>query len=69
MLGPAVVTAEFKINYVRPAQGDFLVARASVVHHGRRQAVCRCDVFASDDGAKVFCATAQGTMAERSMPS
>ena len=68
ILGPAVVTSEFKINYVRPAQGDFLVARASVIHHGSRQAVCRCDVFASAEGAEVLCATAQGTVARLSTP-
>ncbi len=62
VLGPAVVTSEFKINYMRPARGAFLVARASVVHHGRRQAVCRCDVLASSDGIEVLCATAQGTI-------
>ena len=68
ILGPAVVTSEFKINYAKPAQGDFLLARATVLHHGRRQAVCRCDVFASDEGAEVLCATAQGTVAKLSMP-
>ena len=68
IFGPAVVTSEFKINYVRPAQGDFLVARASVIHHGSRQAVCLCDVFASTEGAEVLCATAQGTVARLSTP-
>jgi uncharacterized protein (TIGR00369 family) len=28
-LGPGVVTSEFKINYVRPALGEFLIARAA----------------------------------------
>ena len=68
ILGPAVVTSEFKINFVRPAQGDSLVARASVIHHGNRQAVCRCDVFASAEGAEALCATAQGTVARLSTP-
>jgi uncharacterized protein (TIGR00369 family) len=31
-LGAAVVTAEFKINYLRPASGTLLIARASVIH-------------------------------------
>ena len=38
VLGVAVVTSEFKINFLRPALGDSLVARATVVHKGRRQA-------------------------------
>lgn len=66
VLGPAVVTSEFKINYMRPAQGAFLVARANVIHYGRRQAVCRCDVFASNEGGEVLCATAQGTIGKLS---
>lgn len=62
-LGPAVVTAEFKINYLRPAQGEELVARASVIHAGRSQAVCQCQVFAVLGEQEVLCAVAQGTIA------
>ncbi len=58
-----VVTSEFKINYVRPAVGDRLVARAHAVHVSRSQAVCRCDVFAVADGREKLCAMAQGTIA------
>ena len=66
ILGPEVVTSEFKINYVRPAIADALVARGVVVYAGNRQVVCRCDVFACRDGREVLCATAQGTIAGRS---
>lgn len=62
-LGAGVVTSEFKINYVKPALGDFIVARATVVHAGRNQAVCRCDVYVSSGGNESLCATAQGTIA------
>ncbi|HEX7045922.1 MAG TPA: PaaI family thioesterase [Burkholderiales bacterium] len=62
-LGTAVVTSEYKINYVRPAIGEALIARASVVHAGRTQAVCRCDVYVSADGEEKLCATALGTIA------
>ena len=57
-----VVTAEFKINYLRPATGERLVARADVAHVSRSQAVCRCDVFAVTDGQEKLCAVAQGTI-------
>ncbi len=63
VLGPAVVTAEFKINYLRPAKGDALVARASVIHAGKTQAVCRCEVFSVTGGDELLCAVAQGTIA------
>jgi uncharacterized protein (TIGR00369 family) len=63
-LGPGVVTSEFKINYVRPAMGEFIVARATVIHTGKNQAVCRCEVYVSDKGSETLCATAQGTIAK-----
>jgi uncharacterized protein (TIGR00369 family) len=60
-LGPDVVTAEYKINYLRPAQGEWLIARATVIAAGRRQAVYRCDIFVEAGGVEQLCATAQGT--------
>lgn len=62
-LGVPVVTSEFKINYLRPAVGERLIARAEAVHAGRSQAVCRCDVFVLQDGQEKLCAVAQGTIA------
>lgn len=58
-----VVTAEFKINYLRPGVGERLIARARAVHVGRSQTVCSCEVFALLDGAEKLCAIAQGTIA------
>lgn len=61
-LGPAIVTGGFSIQYLRPARGRTLRARAEVVHAGRRQAVCRCDLTVLDaDGTERLCAVAQGT--------
>lgn len=62
VLGEAVLTSEYKLNYVRPALGERLVARASVAGQGRTQAVCRCDVFIVKDGQEKLCAAAQGTI-------
>jgi uncharacterized protein (TIGR00369 family) len=62
VLGPGVTTSEIKINYLRPAIGDFLVARASIIYSGKSQAVCRCDVFVSKEGTESMCATSQGTI-------
>ncbi|MFD7864153.1 PaaI family thioesterase [Streptomyces sp. NPDC057682] len=62
-LGPAVLTGGFSIQYLRPATGATLVARAEVVHSGRRQAVARCDLsVVGEDGAETLCAVAQGTV-------
>jgi uncharacterized protein (TIGR00369 family) len=65
-LGMAVVTSEYKINYVRPALGQEIIARAVAVHAGKSQAVCRCDVFVVNDGKETLCAVAQGTIARLS---
>ncbi|MEV0225379.1 PaaI family thioesterase [Streptomyces sp. NPDC050704] len=62
-LGPAVLTAGFSIQYIRPATGRTLVARAEVVHAGRRQAVVRCDLLTvTEDGTETLSAVAQGTV-------
>ena len=60
--GP-VVTSEYKLNYVRPAIGQRLIARAEAVAVSKSQAVCRCEVFAVSDGVERLCALAQGTIA------
>lgn len=62
-LGADVVTAEYKICLLRPAIGRTLVARATTLHAGRSQAVCRCDLFVLDDtDTSQLCATALGTI-------
>lgn len=62
-LGPSIVTSEMKINYVRPARGVTLVARAAILHAGRRQAVCRSEIVVIDEaGQESVCALAQGTV-------
>ena len=62
-MGVPVVTSEFKINYLRPALGTRLIARARAEHVGRSQAVCRCELFVLREGTERLCALAQGTIA------
>jgi uncharacterized protein (TIGR00369 family) len=62
LLGPAVGTSEFKINYLRPGLGDALIGRAEVIHCGKSQAVCRCAIFLLKDEKEILCALAQGTI-------
>ncbi|GGR92672.1 PaaI family thioesterase [Deinococcus sedimenti] len=67
-LGPSVLTSEFKINFLRPAQGDTLIGRGSVLSAGKRQAVTRCDLYAAQDGQEKLVATALGTIARADVP-
>ena len=63
LLGTGVVTAGLSVEYMRPAAGDALIARATVVHAGRNRVVARCDVFTVGQGGERLCAVAQGTAA------
>ena len=57
------VTAEFKINYLRPARGPgTLLALARVTGHGKQQAVCQCDLFVDAADGRTLVAVAQGTI-------
>ena len=57
----SVLTVEYKLNLMAPAQGEALAARAQVLRAGKRITVCRADVFVVNEGAEKLCATALGT--------
>lgn len=57
-----VMTAEMKINLLRPAVGDRLVAEGHVVKSGRRLTIVRAEVFAEESGQRKQVALLQGTM-------
>lgn len=58
-----VVTGGYTIDFLRPAKGERLRAKASVVKAGKRQVVVRADVWAESDGAApVHVAAAQATI-------
>lgn len=61
--GSEVLSVEFKVNLLRPAQGESFVARAEVIKAGRTLTVVRADVFGIDgNGKRELVATMQGTM-------
>ena len=57
-----VMTVEMKINLLRPAVGDRLVAKGRVVKPGRRLTIVQAEVFAETDGVSKQVALLQGTM-------
>jgi len=63
VLGPAVVTSEYKINYLRPAIGNELIAKGTIVYSSKTQAVCRVDLYIVNEGKENLCAVSQGTIA------
>src|SRR3990172_2393721 len=58
----AVLTVEYKVNFLSPAQGDRMIARARVIKPGRTVTVCTCNVFAVTDGRERIIATMLGTL-------
>lgn len=58
-----VLSVEFKVNLLRPAQGAKFLAIAEVVKSGKTLTVVRADVFAIDhDDQRQLIATMLGTM-------
>jgi len=58
----AVLTVEYKVNFLSPAQGDRTIARARVTKPGRTVTVCTCDVFAVMNSKERIVATMLGTI-------
>ena len=54
-----VLTLEYKINFLRPASGETLVAEATVLRAGRSLVVTRVDVFAVSGEQRKLCAALQ----------
>jgi uncharacterized protein (TIGR00369 family) len=58
-----VVTGGYTIDFLRPAKGERLRAKGSVIKAGKRQVVVRADVWAESEGAApVHVAAAQATI-------
>lgn len=58
----SVLTVEFKINLLAPAQGDYLEATGKVLRSGRTLTVCQVDVCALQGSESVPVAVVQQTL-------
>ena len=58
----AVLSVEFKVNILRPAQGDRFVAVSNVVKAGKTLFVTSADAFGILRGERTLIATMNGTM-------
>lgn len=61
--GNLVLTVEFKINFLRPALGERLRCRATVLRQGKTLNVAESEVFAERDGSEKMVAKAMVTLA------
>lgn len=60
--GKACLSIELKINFMKPAQGDMLVAEATALSRGASIGVIRSDVWAETGEERVMVATALVTL-------
>ncbi len=60
--GTGVLTTEFKINLLAPAQGDRLVARGRVVKAGRTLTLAQSEVFAETEAGSRLVAFLTATL-------
>ncbi len=58
----SVLTVEYKMNLLAPADGELLIAQGTVLKYGRTLTVTRGEVFAVKDGKKTLCAVMQQTI-------
>jgi len=58
----SVLTVEFKMNLVAPANGEKLIARGKVVRPGKTLIITQAEVFAVKDGRETLCALMQQTI-------
>lgn len=58
----SVLTVEYKMNLVAPADGEKLIARGKVIRPGRTLIVTQAEVFAVKDGQEKLCALMQQTI-------
>jgi uncharacterized protein (TIGR00369 family) len=58
----SVLTVEYKINLLAPAEGDYLEAVGTVLRSGRTLTVCNLEVFAVATARRTLIATGQQTV-------
>ncbi|THC41395.1 PaaI family thioesterase [Massilia sp. Mn16-1_5] len=60
--GSSVLTVEYKMNLLAPADGERLIARGRVVRPGRTLIVTQAEVFALEGDKETLCALMQQTI-------
>jgi len=63
--GAAVLTVEYKVNFISPAAGERLIGRGRVLKPGRTLTVCQGEVHAVNNGTQKLVATMLATMITR----
>lgn len=67
--GKIAVTVEIKINFLSPADGEEIVARAETIQAGSSIGVVKVEVSSQKAGAERICAFATATMRAMDLPA
>lgn len=60
--GSSVLTVEFKINLLAPADGENLRATGRVIKHGKTLTICEMQAFITKSGEEKLCAHGMSTL-------
>jgi uncharacterized protein (TIGR00369 family) len=60
--GSSVLTVEYKINLLAPADGDMLRATGRVIKHGRTLTICEMQAFVTKNDEEKLCAHGTSTL-------
>jgi uncharacterized protein (TIGR00369 family) len=67
--GKVAVTVEIKINFLAPADGEEMIARAETIQAGSSIGVVKVEVASQKAGAERICAFATATMRAMDLPA
>ena len=67
--GKLAVTVEIKINFLGPADGEEIIARAETIQAGSTIGVVKVEVISQKAGSERICAFATATMRAMDMPA
>ncbi|MBI5323091.1 PaaI family thioesterase [Bradyrhizobium sp.] len=67
--GKIAVSVEIKINFLAPADGEEIIARAEIIQGGSTISVVKVEVSSRKAGAERICAFATATMRAMDLPA
>ena len=60
--GQVVLTADLRLSYLNPGQGDKITAKGFVIKAGRKMIFCESEVYCENKGKQIMIAKASATM-------
>lgn len=66
--GKIAVTIDLHVNFLAPAKGEFIIARAKAIQVGTTVATAKVEVFSSENSQEVLCSIAIVSLRVVDMP-